>query len=215
MNEQTIQQIETQETQQPTPPQTAEKLLTFTQDQISALMSREKHEGKDSVCRALGIDPKDKGAIDAARERLAQHQQATPPVSDKQEQAQQPAKQEVQTQQQPPQQAQQANAVVRAEAKIALLGAGVQPELLDDALTLVLSKAEKLELVQTTIDALKVKHAALFAQQKQTTGQLIGGLGTGTQGTPSTAADFGKLLAQTKNAQRNTQKQFFGGGTSR
>ena len=214
MNEQTIQQIETQETQQPTPPQTAEKLLTLTQDQLSALMSREKHEGKDSVCRALGIDPKDKGAIDAARERLAQHQQATPPVSDKQEQAQQPAKQEVQTQQ-PPQQAQQADAVVRAEAKIALLGAGVQPELLDDALTLVLSKAEKLELVQTTIDALKVKHAALFAQQKQTTGQLIGGLGAGTQGTPNTAADFGKLLAQTKNAQRNTQKQFFGGGTSR
>jgi hypothetical protein len=192
-----------------TPVATPDKMLTFTQDQMNALMSREKHEGKDSVYRAFGVDPKDKTAIEQARAKLTQQrQQSTPqPVSDKQEQAQAPEKAESA----PPAQAPQINAVVRAEAKIALLGAGVQPELLDDALTLVLSKVEKSEQVQTEIDALKAKHGTLFAQAKQTTGQLVGGLGTSVQGAPKTASEFGKQLAQARNAGR-TQQQFFGGG---
>lgn len=187
-----------------------EKMLTFTQAQMSALMSREKHEGKDSVYRALGLDPKDKEAIEQAKAKLAsnkaQAQATTPPVSDKQEN-----KQQEQPVPQPPQQAQD-NSVIKAETKIALLGAGVQPELLDDALTLVLHKVEKSEQITTEVDALKAKHAVLFAPQKQTTGQLIGGLGAGGSQQPSTAADFGAQLARAKNANRNTQQQFFGGG---
>ena len=188
----------------------SEKMLTFTQAQMSALMSREKHEGKDSVYRALGLDPKDKEALEQAKARLAsnkaQAQQATQPVSDKQEN-----KAQEQPVQQPPQQAQGDNAVIKAETKIALLGAGVQPELLDDALTLLLHKVEKSEQITTEVDALKAKHAVLFAPQKQTTGQLIGGLGAGGSQQPSTAADFGAQLARAKNANRSQQKQFFGG----
>lgn len=203
------QQTQAQATEQNTPQEQAEqtqqeKLLTFTQAQMNALMSREKHEGKDSVYRALGIDPKDKQAIEGLKNRLAQppQQKEAQPVSDKQEQAKQ---------EQPAQQPQQqTNPVLNAEAKIALLGAGVQPELLDDALTLLLHKVEKSEQVQTEVDALKAKHAVLFQAQKQTTGQLIGGLGTqSTQ--QNTAADFGKQLAQMKNANRQQQKTFFGG----
>jgi hypothetical protein len=200
-------QVQQEAQQQQTTATTGEKLLTFTQEQMNALMSREKHEGKDSVYRALGLDPKDKASIEQAKAKLTQAQQAPPqPVSDKQEQP--TAKQETQP---PQQQAPQVNPVIKAEAKIALLGAGVQPELLDDALTLVLHKVEKSEQVQAEIDALKAKHGALFAQQKQTTGQLVGGVGTGTQGAPSTAAEFGKQLAQQRNAGR-TQQQFFTGG---
>lgn len=208
MEEQQVQQQEQQPqggatTGEQQQAQQQEKMLTFTQAQMNALMSREKHEGKDSVYRSLGIDPKDKQAIEGLKNRLAQppqHQQAQP-VSDKQEQAkqEQPVKQ--------PQQ--QSNPVLNAEAKVALLGAGVQPELLDDALTLLLHKVEKSEQVQTEVDALKAKHAVLFQQPKQTTGQLIGGLGAGTT-QQSTAADFGKQLAQMKNANRK-QQTFFGG----
>lgn len=207
------QQAQAQATEQTTPQvqaeqaQQQEKLLTFTQEQMNALMSREKHEGKDSVYRALGLDPKDKQALEDAKAKLARNkeqaqQQTTQPVSDKQEQAkqEQPATQPLK----------QTSAVLNAEAKVALLGAGVQPELLDDALTLLLHKVEKSEQVQTEVDALKAKHAVLFKPTVQTTGQLIGGLGTqSTQ--QNTAADFGKQLAQAKNANRQQQKQFFGG----
>lgn len=173
-----------------------EKMLTFTQAQMNALMSREKHEGKDSVYRALGLDPKDKQALENAKAKLAQNkamaeQQATQPVSDKQENKQQ--------EQPVPQPQQQTNVVLNAEAKVALLGAGVQPELLDDALTLLLHKVEKSEQVQTEVDALKAKHAVLFQQPKQTTGQLIGGLGTGVTQTQSAAAEYGAQLAKAKH----------------
>jgi len=200
------QQAQDTQGQQPAPPQEQQdKLLTYTQAQMTALMSKEKHEGKDSVYRALGIDTRNKDAIEQARAALAQ-QAAPPPASVKQEQAQQPVTQEAQPQQP------QVNAVVRAEAKVALLGAGVQPNLLDDALTLVLHKVDKVETIQAEVDALKAKHTVLFTQATQTTGQLVGGVGAGAA-QPTTAAEFGKQLAQAKNAHKATQQQFFGGNS--
>lgn len=163
-----------------------EKLLTFTQEQMNALMSREKHEGKDSVYRALGLDPKDKAAIEQAKAKLTSQQKEAQPVSDKQEQAkqEQPATQ-------PPK---QTNAVLNAEAKVALLGAGVQPELLDDALTLLLHKVEKSEQVQAEVDALKAKHNVLFKPTVQTTGRLVGNTGTAV----TAQEDYGARLAKAR-----------------
>jgi hypothetical protein len=204
--QQTQPQAEPQGAPQPQAEQQQDKLLTFTQAQMSALMSREKHEGKDSVYRALGLDPKDTAGIEQARAKLTPQQQAqAQPVSDKQEQAQQPT----------PPQAKANDSVIRAEAKVTLLMAGVQPELLDDALTLVLSKVEKQEQVTAEVDALKAKHAVLFAPQKQTTGQLVGGVGAGAGQASTTAADFGAQLARAKNANKSAQQQFFGGGNKR
>lgn len=197
-----------QPTQQEQPTQKVEqeeKLLTFTQAQMSALMSREKHEGKDSVYRSLGIDPRDKKAVNELKTKLAQslqEEQAPQPVSDKQENKQQEQQHKGQGN----------TSAIKAEAKVTLLGEGVQPELLEDAMTLLLHKVENQDQIPNEVAALKAKHGILFTSQKQTTGQLVGGVGAGATQQQQTAADFGKKLAQAKNANKTTQTQFFRGG---
>lgn len=178
----------------------------FTQDEVSRMMAREKRQGKNSVYNELGIDPDDTSAVQMFKAFVEAQK------SDEEKRAERDAKQ---------QQAMtdMSEKLKHAEAKAALMQAGVSADYVDDAVIIALARisADDTLDVETVAKDLKSKYSVWFEdggkkEEKQSTGKKGTGKAASNGSNNSTSSGIsgiGKRLAETKKSQA-PKKSFWG-----
>lgn len=124
---------------------------TFSQDEVTKMMSKEKRQGRDAALRELGIDPKDKEAVESIKAY----------IDSKKTDDEKAAEKDIEVR--------EANRRAQiAEAKAEAMTMGVKPQFVDDLITLVLSKkSDDSELdLKTVIGEFKTKYPVWFGKSE-------------------------------------------------
>ena len=173
----------------------------FTQDEVSRMMAREKHQGRNAVYNELGIDPDDTSAVQMFKAFVEAQK------TDDEKRAEQDAKN---------QQAMNdmTSKLQKAEAKAILMQNGVSAEYVDDAVVIALSRvaADDSLDIETVAKDLKAKYSVWFEgknNSSETQKQSTGKRGTGKPATGGNSnstkkgevSGIGKRLAETRKAQ--------------
>lgn len=146
---------------------------TFTQDQVTRMMTREKNQGRNAALKELGIDPKDTKAI-AMVKALIDSQK-----TDEQKAA------EKETENQTKMNEAEKRAQV-AEAKAEAMMLGVKTQYVDDVVTLALAKMTEDSDLKTIIGEFKTKYPVWFGESEEDDKDKDKGKGkTGQRGTGS------------------------------
>lgn len=152
---------------------------TFTQTQVSKMMTKEKNQGRNAVYRELGINPRDTNAINALKDYI------------KGQKSEEQLKAEAEVETQNKISAAERRAAM-AEAKAEVMIMGIKPQFVEDAIALALSKMpedsdnEFIEDVKNVVNDYKKKYPIWFedtieekeAKEKDKDG--IGQRGTGS-----------------------------------
>lgn len=177
---------------------------TFTQHQVSAMMAKEKKQGKAAAYSELGIDPNDTKMISMLKALIEAQK------TDEQKAAEQASAQAAKI-------VEAEKRAALAEAKAEAMQAGVKPDYVDDCITVALSKVNETTDLATALKGLKEKYPVWF--NSDNSGNNAGQKGTGTSisKTGSTAggtngnSGFAAKLASAKRANNGTQKNSFWG----
>ena len=145
---------------------------TFTQEQVTKMMTKEKNQGRAAALKELGIDPKDKKAI-AMVKALIDSQK-----TDEQRQAEKDA--EAQSKQ-----AEAERRALVAEAKAEAMMIGIKSQYVEDAVTLALSKMTEDADLKTILGEFKTKYPIWFEDGGDKDDDKDGGKKTGQKGTGS------------------------------
>lgn len=125
------------------------KEKTFTQDQVSRMMTREKRQGMAAVYKELGIDPKDTKAVAMVKALIASQK------TDEQKAAEQKAEDAAK--------AKEADErVAKAEIKAEAMVLGIKREFVEDMVALVMSKKTEDSDIKTLLGEYKKKYPAWF-----------------------------------------------------
>ena len=179
---------------------------TFTQDDVSRMMAREKKQGRNSVYNELGIDPDDTRtnelvkALTGSQKKLDNTQQqesTTSVVNDELSQKLEEAE----------------HRAIIAEAKAEAMMLGVKSQFVDDVVTLASAKiAESGGDFKTIIGEMKTKYALWFSVDGDDKSK-VGQKGTGSSINPDTGSNgskndegIGKRLAAQRKS--GTKKNF-------
>lgn len=148
--------------------QTVEK-LEFSQDEFTRKMTKEKNQGRRAAFRELGIDPKDEKSITELKALIEKNKTPEQKEVD-QKIGESDAVKEAQ------------HRAILAESKVEAMRLGVQPQFVDDAIILVMSKFEDGDDLKTLIGELKVKYPNWFTEDDAPKGksETIGKNGTGS-----------------------------------
>lgn len=175
---------------------------TFTQDEVTRMMTREKKQGRNAVLRELGIDPKDTKTIS-----LLQSVMKSKSGSQSEDDGRM---------------AELEHRTLVAEAKAEAMQQGAQAEYVDDIVTLALSKAEEDSDVSTLVGEVKTKYPVWFGKQpeddddkKGTGANKVGTKGTGSSVKSKAASkkeeqNIGARLAAQRKARNTGKKSFWG-----
>lgn len=179
----------------------------FTQDEVSRMMAREKHQGRNAVYNELGIDPDDTSAIKMFKAFV----EAQKTEDDKQAEIMAKNRADM---------LDMANKLKTAEAKAALMQVGVLPDYVDDAVVIALSKlsADESLNVETVANDLKSKYSVWFNDGTESNNnesnndsekQNNGKKGTGRPATSNNTSSgnskvtgIGKRLAEARKTQK-------------
>lgn len=122
---------------------------TFSQAQVTKMMTKEKNQGRNSVYKELGIDPKDSKMVAMVKAMIASQK------TDEQKQA------EVTKENQDKINEAEQRAMV-AEAKAEAMTLGVKSQFVDDVVTLALAKMTEDSDLKTIIGEFKTKYPVWF-----------------------------------------------------
>lgn len=124
---------------------------TFTQDQVTRMMAREKNQGRNAAYKELGIDPKDTKTVNMFKafieSQKTDEQKAVEKESENQAKVTE-AEQRAQV----------------AEAKAEAMMLGVKPQYVDDVVTLALAKMTEDSDLKTVIGEFKTKYPVWFGE---------------------------------------------------
>ena len=178
---------------------------TFTQDEVSRMMTREKQQGKQSVLNALGFKTEDEAK--SAFNLLKALQDSQKSEADRKEEEKNTAIQS------------KADAEKRAEvaeAKLSCVVNGVSAESVDDVLVIALAKVTDGKTLDDVIKEMKgeARYASFFGSKPATpSGDNTGkSLQNNPSGTSGTDADYGKRIAEAfgaKTGTPNAKSKFF------
>ena len=150
------------------PPQDPPAGKTYTQEQINAMMANEKRTARQALLKDLGIELKDEKAYKQTVADLKK----TLDAGKTQAQLDAEAKKAAETARD------EANAKAsRLEMQVAALKAGVNPDSVEDVITLALGKVNDNTTIEQVLTSLKEKYPAFFGEDK-------GGSGTGGSTNP-------------------------------
>lgn len=127
---------------------------TFTQEQVTKMMTKEKNQGRAAALKELGIDPKDTKAMAMVKALL--DSQKTDEQKDAEKQSAEAAAL-----------AEAEQRAVKAEAKAEAMQLGVQPQFVEDVVTLALSKLTDDGDLKTLIGELKIKYPVWFKESEE------------------------------------------------
>lgn len=174
---------------------------TFTQDELNRIMAREKTQGKHAALRELGIDPKDKAAVERFKALIESQKTET------QKQVETQVKENAMS-------IELEHRALIAEAKVEAMRLGVQPKFVEDAITLVMAKTNEGDDMKTIIGELKVKYPDWFEEidddtkkkeEKKPSDETKKGTGTSMKSSGPSGKESGgigaRLAAQNKSGQ--------------
>lgn len=138
----------------------------FTQKEVNRFTAREKEQGRNSVYKALGLDPKDKKTIEAVKSF----------VESQKTKEQKNAEREAENNTKLLELEQRA---MLAEAKAEVMSLGVKGQFVDDAVTLALAKVNDDNDLKTVISSFKDKYPIWFKPSEEDKGS-VGQRGTGS-----------------------------------
>ena len=154
---------------------------TFTQEQVTKMMTREKNQGRSAAYKELGIDPKDSKAI-AMVKALIDSQK-----TDDQKKAEQESENQTKINE-----AEQRAIVAEAKAEAMMLG--VKSQYVDDIVTLALAKMTDDSDLKTIIGEFKTKYPVWFGESEEDDSKKDdkGKTKTGQKGTGSSVKNSDK-----------------------
>lgn len=176
----------------------------FTQHQVSAMMAKEKKQGKAAAYAELGIDPNDTKTISMLKALIEAQK------TDEQKAAEAASKQAAQV-------ADAERRAMIAEAKAEAMLAGVKPDFVDDCITVAISKVNETTTLADALKGLKEKYPVWFNSDNSVNNAGQKGTGTSISKTGSTAggtngnSGFAAKLASAKRANNGAQKSSFWG----
>ena len=127
---------------------------TFTQEDVNRMMAREKNQGRAAAFSELGLDPNDANMMNMFKAFVSAMQSGS--GQDNQQSAQQQIKI-----------AEAESRAKKAEAKAEAMQLGVNPQYVDDAVTIIMSKLDDNNDVKTLVGELKTKYPAWFNVEQQ------------------------------------------------
>ena len=174
---------------------------TFTQTEVSNMMTKEKNEGKRSVLKALGFKSEDEAK--KALEKYNKYLEDQKTEADKQKEALDKANDE------------KAEALKRAQAaenKVACYNSGIVTEYIDDVLAIASTKVSEEKDLVAVLKEMKEdkKYESFFV--KESSGSKHGtGSNAGHSGKEGKENDLGKRLAEQRNKSANaaTKSNYF------
>lgn len=127
---------------------------SFTQEQVTKMMAREKSQGRNSVFKDLGIDPKDTKTMNMVKAFLSSQKSDEEKAAEKQKETE-TAKTEAEQR------------AVLAEAKVEVMMLGVKPQYVDDAVALAMAKMTEDSDLKTIIGEFKAKYPIWFNETEE------------------------------------------------
>lgn len=127
---------------------------TFTQDQVTKMMTREKNQGRNAAYKELGIDPKDTKMVNMFKAFVESQKTDDQKAAEKESENQTKIREAEQ------------RAIV-AEAKAEAMMLGVKPQHVDDIVTLALSKMTEDSDMKTIIGEFKTKYPVWFGESEE------------------------------------------------
>lgn len=124
---------------------------TFTQEQVNRMMTKEKKQGRNSVYKELGIDPKDSKSIAMVKALIDSQKTDEEKAAEKENENQARITE-----------AEERAAIAEAKAEAMMLG--VKPQFVEDAITLALSKIDDENDINTVIGEFKTKYPIWFGE---------------------------------------------------
>lgn len=165
---------------------------TFSQEQVSKMMTKEKNQGRNAAFKELGIDPKDTKAI-AMVKALIDSQK-----TDEQKAAEKDAETQRKNEE-------AEHRAIVAEAKAEAMMLGVKPQYVEDVVTLALAKMSDDSDLKTIIGEYKTKYPVWFGESEdEDEGKAGAGKGnskgkTGQKGTGSSLKNNSKKTGSEGN----------------
>lgn len=130
------------------------KEKTFTQDQVSRMMTREKRQGMAAVYKELGIDPKDTKAVAMVKALIASQKTDEQKAAEKQAEDDAKAKEADER-------------VAKAEIKAEAMVLGIKREFVEDMVALVMSKKTDDSDIKTLLGEYKKKYPNWFEDSSE------------------------------------------------
>ena len=153
---------------------------TFTQDQVTKMMTKEKNQGRAAVLKELGIDPKDTKMVAMVKAMI--DSQKTDDDKNAEKQSEEAAKI-----------AEANQRALVAEAKAEAMQLGVKTQFVEDAVTLALAKMTEDADLKTLIGELKTKYPVWFGESDESDDKADKRGKAGQKGTGSSVkSDKGK-----------------------
>lgn len=133
----------------------------YTQEQLNTMMANEKRTARQAFLKALGVELKEGEKYEDALKRV----KTTLDAGKTQAQLDAEAKKAAETARD------EANAKAsRLEMQVAALKAGVNPDSVEDVITLALGKVNENTTIEKVLDDLKEKYPAFFGEEKGSSG---------------------------------------------
>ena len=172
---------------------------TFTQDQVTKMMTKEKNQGRSAALKELGIDPRDSKMVNMVKALIESQKSDEQKVAEKQ--SEEASKIEEANQR-----------ALTAEAKAEAMQLGVKTQYVEDVVTLALAKMSDDSDLKTIIGEFKTKYPVWFGESdedekgKQGNKGKVGQKGTGSSVKTSEKEKKGedKGLGERLAAQRKT-----------
>lgn len=139
----------------------------FTQKEVNRFTAREKEQGRNSVYKALGLDPKDKKTIEAVKSFIESQK------TEEQKNAEREAENNTKL-------LELEKRAMLAEAKAEVMALGVKGQFVDDAVTLALAKVNDDNDLKTVISSFKDKYPIWFKPSEEDEKGSVGKRGTGS-----------------------------------
>lgn len=127
---------------------------TFTQEQVTKMMTKEKNQGRNAAYKELGIDPKDSKMVKMFKAFVESQKTDDQKAAEKESENQTKLNEANQ------------RAVV-AEAKAEAMILGVKTQFVDDVVTLALSKMTEDSDIKTIIGEFKTKYPVWFGESEE------------------------------------------------
>lgn len=168
---------------------------TFTQEEVNRMMANEKRQGKNSVYKELGIDPKDKKAVAMVKAILESQKDDEGETKDTSSELDEANK----------------RAEV-AEAKAEAMMLGILPKYVDDAIALALPKVTEDKDLKSVLKDLKSKYPVWVKEDsddsskkgKTGTGSSLGSSTSGNKGDNDNKGIGARLAASRKASKHKT-----------
>ena len=151
----------------------------FTQKEVNRFTAREKEQGRNSVYKALGLDPKDKKTIEAVKSFVESQK------TEEQKNAEREAENNTKL-------LELEQRATLAEAKAEVMALGVKGQYVDDAVTLALAKVNDDNDLKTVISSFKDKYPIWFKPSEEDDKGSVGQRGTGSSVNNSKETNDGK-----------------------